>query len=98
MHSEIASLLGGGGVVLKKSGVLVIRPEDAEEGCEFLGILHIDGVVLSGREQSGPKYVIKKCPAFSRSLVASRRGFNLLDAIGVIDGFEPDNSLGWGSA
>jgi len=62
MHSEIASLLGGGGVVLKKSGVLVIRPEDAEEGCEFSGILHIDGVVLSGREQSGPKYVIKKCP------------------------------------
>jgi hypothetical protein len=58
MHSEIASLLGGG-AILKKSGVLVIRLEGAEEGCEFSAVLHINGVVLSGRKQSGPKYVIK---------------------------------------
>jgi hypothetical protein len=67
MHSEIASLLGGGGgggggVALKKGGVLVIRPEDTEEGCKFSGNLHIDGVV-SGREQSGSKYILKKCLA-----------------------------------
>jgi hypothetical protein len=29
--------------------------------------------------------------------VASGRGFDLLDAIGVVDGFEPDNSLRWGA-
>jgi hypothetical protein len=82
IHSEIASLLGGG-AILKKSGVLVIRPEDTEEGCEFLGILHIDGVVLSGRQQSGPKCVIKKYLVTWDifQVPCCIRGFDLLDTM-----------------
>jgi hypothetical protein len=71
MYSEIASLLGG--VALKRCGVLLIRPEDAEEGCKFSGILHIDGVVLGGREQSGSRYILKKCLATGGILQVPRR-------------------------
>jgi hypothetical protein len=100
MHNEIASLLRGGGVVLKKSGVLVIRSEDAEEGCKFSGILHIDrGLSSMGANKVGLNMLSKSAwqlEAFSRSLIVSGWVIDLLDAIGVVDGFEPDNSLGGG--